>query len=158
MQLYFLRHAIAHDAQFGESDFERELTPDGILLTRHTARLLKVLGVAPDRLYTSPLIRARQTAEIVGQMLSVAAQVRGELSPGFDASAVELLTRDAGHDDDVFFVGHEPDFSQTISTLIGGGQVLMKKGGLARIDVTTYHPICGELVWMIAPKVFKRLG
>lgn len=158
MHLYFLRHAIACEARSGETDFDRELTSEGITRTRHTARLLKVLGVEPDRLYTSPLIRARQTADIIGQTLGVAVQVRGELSPGFDASAVEALIRDVGHDDDVMFVGHEPDFSLTISALTGGSSLTMKKGGLARVDVTTYHPLCGELVWLIAPKVFKRLG
>ena len=55
-------------------------------------------------------------------------------------------------------VGHEPDFSGTISALIGGGSVVMKKGGLARIDVVSRHPLRGSLVWLIAPKVYERLN
>ena len=51
------------------------------------------------------------------------------------------------------FVGHEPDFSTTISSLVGG-RVVMKRGGLARIDIVSPQPLLGELVWLIAPKIF----
>jgi phosphohistidine phosphatase SixA len=56
------------------------------------------------------------------------------------------------------FVGHEPDFSTTIASLVGG-RVAMKKGGLARVDIISSQPqpLLGELVWLIAPKVFERL-
>jgi phosphohistidine phosphatase len=49
-------------------------------------------------------------------------------------------------------VGHEPDFSRTISALIGGGRVVMKKGGLARVDVESIDPPDGELVWLVTSK------
>jgi phosphohistidine phosphatase len=50
-------------------------------------------------------------------------------------------------------VGHEPDFSRTIADLIGGGRVVMKKGGLARVDLESVDPPSGALVWLLAPKV-----
>ena len=71
MQLYFLRHAIAHDADENTSDEQRALTDKGIAHTRHTARLIKALGVKPNRLYSSPLVRARETANIVAQLLGI---------------------------------------------------------------------------------------
>jgi len=158
MQLYFFRHALAEIADGSMPDEERKLTQEGIVRTRHTVRLLKLLGITPTRLFTSPLTRARQTADILGHTLEIAVQVRKELSPGFSLAAITSLTRDLGMEDSVIFVGHEPDFSHIISTLTGGGQVVMKKGGLARVDVTGYHPLTGELVWLIAPKVFHKLG
>lgn len=159
MQLFFLRHAHAEAAETANvPDAQRQLTEKGLRHTRRMARLLKLLEVQPDRLYSSPLARARQTADVVGSALGVAVQVRRELSPGFTVGAVELLTRDIGRDDAVMFVGHEPDFSAVIGSLIGGGRIVMKKGGLARIDVIGYHPIKGELAWMITPKVFDRFG
>jgi len=54
----------------------------------------------------------------------------------------------------VFFVGHEPDFSTTISSLTGA-RILMKRGGLARVDVISQQPMLGMLVWLIAPKIFE---
>ena len=53
------------------------------------------------------------------------------------------------------FVGHEPDFSTTITSLVGG-RVVMKKGGLARVDIISDQPLLGELVWLIAPKIFDE--
>jgi phosphohistidine phosphatase SixA len=54
------------------------------------------------------------------------------------------------------FVGHEPDFGLTVSALIGGGTITMKKGGVARIDVESSEPLHGSLVWLIAPKLFDE--
>jgi phosphohistidine phosphatase len=50
-------------------------------------------------------------------------------------------------------VGHEPSFSQVIGQLIGGGRIVMKKGGLARVDVNSIDTLPGELVWLLAPKM-----
>ncbi|NJO84502.1 MAG: hypothetical protein HC828_18175, partial [Blastochloris sp.] len=129
-------------------------TTDGVEVTR----LLDDLGVNPTRLYTSPLLRARQTADILGQALGVAPVVRAEVAPGFDVARLEGLTRDLGLDDELMLVGHEPDFSGVVSALIGGGRVSVKKGGVARVDLIGYLPLRGELVWLLAPKVFHRLG
>lgn len=158
MELYFFRHALAEIADGTVSDFDRKLTQEGVARTRHSARLLKLLDIAPSRLFSSPLVRARQTADILGHTLETAVQVRKELAPGFNLAALTALTIDLGIDDRVLLVGHEPDFSRTISTLTGGGGIVMKKGGLARVDVTDYHPLSGELLWLIAPKVFSKLG
>jgi phosphohistidine phosphatase len=50
-------------------------------------------------------------------------------------------------------VGHEPDFSETIRALIGGGRVVCKKGGLARVDLLSdAATLSGQLVWLIPPK------
>jgi phosphohistidine phosphatase len=153
MRLYFFRHAIAHDADEQTSDAERALTKVGFANTERAAEALMALGVKPDHLYSSPLVRAVQTAQIIGQALGVPVEERTEVSPGFSIFGVETLTRDLDHDAEVMFVGHEPDFSRTISSLVGG-RVVMKKGGLARIDMVSYEPLLGELVWLIAPKVF----
>jgi phosphohistidine phosphatase len=56
----------------------------------------------------------------------------------------------------MMLVGHEPDFSLTISALTGGGRILLKKGGLARVDLTSSEPLQGELVWLLPPKVMTR--
>jgi phosphohistidine phosphatase len=53
-------------------------------------------------------------------------------------------------------VGHEPDFSDTISALIGGGRIVCKKGGLALVEIPDAQSRKGELVWLVPPKVLAR--
>lgn len=157
MRLYFLRHGIAKDADAFTPDARRELTEAGIANTRQAAQVIKTLGVAPGCIYSSPLTRAHQTAEIVAQVLGVEIQVRDEVGPGFNINAVDTLTRDLAPDAEILFVGHEPDFSSTITALCGG-RVVMKKGGLARVDIISRQPLAGELVWLIAPKIFDAVS
>lgn len=157
MRLYFFRHASAEDARAGASDASRELTSEGIANTRQAAGVLKTLGVKPDCLYTSPLTRARQTADILSQALDVEVLERQEVAPGFSIHAVETLTSGLDPNAQILFVGHEPDFSTTVSALVGG-RVVMKKGGLARVDIVAQPPLVGELVWLIAPKVFNAIS
>lgn len=154
MRLYFFRHAEAEPGSDPLPDEARKLTSRGIERTHQAARVMKTLKIAPLRLFSSPLVRARQTADILGQALGIPVQVRTELGPGFNAQAVNALVRDLGRGAEVMFVGHEPDFSATVSELIGGGWITMKKGGLARVDVDHDQPVRGTLVWLIAPKVF----
>lgn len=156
MRLYFFRHAIAHDADDKTPDEQRALTDEGIARTKRAGQVLKAMGVKPDRLFSSPLVRAEQTAEILAHALGVSVEVRKEVSPGFSIAAVESLTHDFDKEE-IMFVGHEPDFSTTINSLTGG-RVIVKRGGLARVEIVSRRPLLGNLVWLIAPKVFEQLG
>lgn len=156
MRLYFFRHAIAKDADANTPDEKRELTAEGMDNTRQAVRVLKALDIAPDLIYSSPLTRAYQTAAIIGEAFDQDVLVRTEVGPGFSVRTVELLTSGVGENSEILFVGHEPDFSMTITSLTGG-RVVMKKGGLARVDVVMRQPLLGELVWLLAPKVFAVL-
>jgi phosphohistidine phosphatase len=154
MHLYFFRHAIAKDADETTPDEKRELTARGVENTKQAAGILKALDIQLDRLYSSPLTRAYQTAALIGEALDIDVLVRKEVGPGFGILAVETLVSELGEDGEAMFVGHEPDMSTTISSLVGG-RVVMKKGGLARVDIVMRQPLLGELVWLIAPKVFE---
>lgn len=154
MQLYLFRHAEAEAGSITLPDSARQLTKRGIERTRKAAGVIKALGLKPAHLYSSPLVRARQTADLLAEALGVEVEERAEVGPGFNAQAAAQLVQNAGQDDQIMFVGHEPDFSATVSAIIGGGWVEMKKGGLARIDVDNLQPLRGTLVWLIAPKIF----
>src|SRR5579871_2535996 len=99
MRLYFLRHGIAEDT--ATSDAERKLTKQGIEQLHEGARLFKQLDIHLKHLYSSPLVRAQETAEIVGKALDVEVEIRKEVGPGFNVAAVAALTRDLGSDDEV---------------------------------------------------------
>ncbi len=157
MRLYFLRHGIAHDPDGVTPDALRELTAEGIWRTRRSARMMKMLHIDLDRLYCSPLVRCRQTADIIAAALAIAVQVREELSPGFDLEDVDRLTHDLGEGAEILFVGHEPDLSRIVCDLTGA-RVQMKKGALVRVDVIAYQPLAGEMAYMLSPKVFNKLG
>ena len=156
MKLYFLRHGLA--GQRGEwtgNDFDRPLTEGGKERMAREAATLAKLGLNLDLIITSPLIRAYQTAEIVAQRLNMAAKLIQDerLAPGFGAEQLAQILRAHSDVNTLMLVGHEPDFSETISHLIGGGRVVCKKGGLACVDMPDPALLTGDLVWLIPPSV-----
>ena len=155
MRYYFLRHGIAED--FAESDFARRLTKRGSRRVAASAAVMKRLNLRPAKIFSSPRIRARQTAEIVGDALDLPVSLAEEVNFGFDSSDINRLTRGMRLDDEVMFVGHNPDMSLLVHELTGV-DASMKKGGLARVDVLGRNARQGELVWLIAPKVFDALN
>lgn len=158
MKLYFFRHGHAEDAAAPEYDDQaRKLTSKGIERIEAAANALQRLSVLPARLYSSPRVRARQTADILARRLGTSVAVREEVNFGFNANSISALIADLGNEQDVMFVGHEPDLSMTVSSLIGGGEIMMKKGGLARVDLISRQPVRGALVWVLAPHVLDTL-
>jgi phosphohistidine phosphatase len=159
VKLYFFRHGQAEDVQMPDfDDFARRLTSKGVERTEMAGKALNRLGVRPARLYSSPRLRARQTADILGKAFEITVTVREELNFGFSPQQVEMLLDGLKNGDEVMFVGHEPDLSATVSQLAGGGEVVMKKGGLARVDVSGEMPLQGVLVWVLPPKLLDMLG
>lgn len=158
MRLYFFRHGDAEAPAEGMNDAERRLTPKGKRRTRAAAEALAARKVRPARLMSSPLARARETADLLAKRLDQKVEVVEALGPGFSLDALRSLLADAGDDADFLFVGHEPDFSTVIGDLIGGGAVVMKKGGLARIDIVARDPLHGALVWLLSPRILQDLS
>jgi phosphohistidine phosphatase len=159
MKLYLLRHGIAADRdEWNVSDEERPLTPEGRKNMEREAKGMADLNVCPDRIITSPLKRAKETAEIVAERLDLKSRLVEDerLADSFDAGRLEQILSEHTDADSLMFVGHEPDFSHTIGELVGGASVDLKKGGLARIDVNDARSTRGELVWLLPPKALIR--
>ena len=142
--LWLLRHG---DAVKGSPDAQRPLTDKGRAQSSAAGEALAALGVELDACLTSPKVRAADTARIACEQLGdVEPQLEPKLAGGpFDAEALA-----AGLGDDVLLVGHDPDFSAAVHSLTGG-QVRMKKGGLAGIDR-------GELIVLMRPRELKAIG
>ena len=151
-RLYLLRHgkAVSRMAWDGD-DGSRPLTSEGETAMWREAEALKRLGLAPDVVITSPLVRARRTAEIVAETLGVTDRLVEDerLAHGFDARTLARIV-DPHDGAQVMVVGHEPAFSTVVAELIGGGTVALKKGGVARVDLDAdlKH---GELAWLLTP-------
>ena len=153
MKLYFLRHGIAIESEkWKGSEFDRPLTDDGCERMEREAKTMAKLDIAPDILLTSPLARARQTAQIAAAALKRDAKNDERLKPGFDAAKALEIVREHRDADAIMVVGHEPDMSATIGALVGGAQVEVKKGGLALVEIDPSSN-SGELLWLIPPKV-----
>ena len=153
LRLYFLRHGKAWSRlEWRDDDGLRPLTEAGEAAMRAEARAMKAMGLAPDVIVTSPLARARRTAEIVAEELDMSARLVDDsrLAHGFDAAGLrEIVAREAPGAG-LMVVGHEPDFSFTVAQLTGG-RVTMKKGGLARVDVAGPRLDDGILAWLLTP-------
>ncbi len=168
MNLYLMRHgiAIAADDPSASHDNERPLTNKGVKRMRRAARGLRRLKIPFDGILTSPVIRARQTAEIVATALGIEAQLEdiSELAP---ESTVEHLlfglTRYQEREH-LLLVGHEPLLSETMSSLLcgGGGQrleVAVRKGSICRIEINGLPPSGpGILHWHLAPKQLRLVA
>jgi phosphohistidine phosphatase len=160
MELLFLRHGVAEAREtWTGDDRARPLTPQGRKAMARAAKSFAELGLAPELIVTSPLARARQTAEIAAAGLGLSDRLVEDerLAPGFDAAGLADVIAGRGVTGAVMLVGHEPDFSETIAALIGGGRVVCKKGGLARVDVDASLR-GGELVWLLPPRDLARRG
>lgn len=155
-KLYFMRHGHAEDGDFAQPDEARRLTPEGKARLKDAAQVLVRLKIAPAFIFSSPRVRAFQTAEIVGAALNLPVTIREEVNFDFNAQYVAQFMAEYPNRD-LMFVGHEPSMSEVLRA-ITGSHVLMKKGSLARVDVINPQAPVGALVWLIAPNVFDALN
>jgi phosphohistidine phosphatase len=152
MILYFMRHAEAEDAGAGQSDANRRLTEKGIERTERSAAGLVALRVVPDLILASPLVRALQTAEIVGRVLEVEVREAPALARSASLEDIYDLCEEHGAPASLMLVGHEPDFSHLVGELTGGGKVEMKKGAIACLDTQAPARGKGTLCWLLTGK------
>jgi phosphohistidine phosphatase len=150
--MLLLRHATAvPHGSAGLDDADRPLIAAGEREARNAGRALRELNVRPDRIVTSPLVRARQTAQLAAAELGIKAYDDDALRPGFSHEALDaLFGRHAG--DCLVLVGHDPDFSEVIRD-VAGAKVEMAKGGVARIDLPS-----GELRWLLRPRALRLIA
>jgi phosphohistidine phosphatase len=154
LRLHLLRHADAgNPAGWHGPDDARPLSEKGVRQAERLARLLEAAGFETDALISSPKVRAVQTAEPVARALGIEVRIDERLASGLDtASATELLA-DAGNPRRPVLVGHDPDFSWLLSSLVGA-EIGMKKGAMARVDVTDELAAGGgTLRWLITPEL-----
>lgn len=160
MKLFFLRHGIAEDAQGDMSDNERALTSEGRDQLKQIAHALHRLGVAPNVVLTSPLVRAAQTAEIVSPVLGVSVETADELQPGCGLDDLQRLLSRYEHES-IMLVGHQPDFASLAARLVNADErgIVLKKAGLIRVEVDG-RPQAGRgrLSALLTPKMLMLMA
>jgi phosphohistidine phosphatase len=152
-QLWLLRHGEAepHDAR---PDPERRLTDRGRAQATAAGRALVALQVEIHLAFTSPKVRARDTARLACGELGVEPIDHAALAEGFDVDDARELLAAAGSEQRVLVVGHEPDFSQVVHDLTGG-RIDLKKGGIAAVRVTG---TTAELIVLLRPRELDRIA
>jgi phosphohistidine phosphatase len=164
--VYLFRHAIAEerDPLNGGDDFARALTRRGIERMNRNVQGLSSIGVQLQAIWTSPLIRARQTADLLVPLLDRPCQVvtTVDLAPGGDHDTVLSQIARLEGIDAVALVGHEPDMGELGSRLLFESQsyaMTFKKGGVACIEVDESHAsLRGILRWMLTPKQMNAMA
>ena len=162
-ELYILRHGIAVDAGApGMPDDERPLTEKGIKRMRQIADGLRTLDLKLDRIVTSPLSRAKATAEIVAEALDAREllETSNVLQTGSDAARIERWLRDRA-EGRLMLVGHNPTLSDLVSLLVLGATMPLicdlKKGGIAALARRAGASGLYELAWAAPPRLTRRL-
>jgi phosphohistidine phosphatase len=166
MLVYLVRHAIAVEReQFqGSDDSMRELTDKGMARMRQNLRGLARLKLHWDEIWSSPFLRAKQTADILAEYPGFEGRFRliEPLRSGGDLVQVVSELQSHANLDAVALVGHEPDLGELATRLISGqtfSGVAFKKGGIACIAIeTAATPLRGELQWLLTPKQMRALA
>lgn len=158
MRIYFLRHGVAEDAGPGMSDEERRLTPAGRAEVKRVAEALRQLDLGLERILTSPLPRASETAEIVADALELRKelQVDQRLAYGFRLGALQEMAAEWQPAKRVMLVGHNPGMAVVPGQLAGGAALDMKKAGFIRVDAEVIEPGAGLLKWLVPPALLTR--
>ena len=167
MQLLIIRHGIAEEASdwalTGKSDDERPLTDEGRREMTLNAKGIRHAAGSVDLLASSPLVRARQTAQLVADAFDMTRlEMTKSLAPGTPPSVfVEWLERHSDKDV-IAAVGHEPHLGELATWLLTGTEeshIDLEKGGACLIAFEGVpSPGEGRLRWAIAPAQLRALG
>jgi phosphohistidine phosphatase len=167
MDIFLLRHGVAVERGTPgyNHDADRPLTDEGERKLRDIVQAMRRLGLEFDLILSSPYTRARQTAEIAADGLKLRKKLEFSetlIPEGGTEELIELLKRRRPKPDSVLLVGHEPYLSELISLLVAGERgfpVVMKKGGLAKLEVDSLAPgRCAMLAWLLTPGQMRLMA
>jgi phosphohistidine phosphatase len=166
MNLYIIRHAIAVDRGTPEyeDDSQRPLTDKGKKKMRQIAKGLQTLGVDFDLILSSPYVRAKETAEILAEVLKTKTAVAfsENLIPMGDPDLLIAEMNEKYNVNSIALVGHEPHLSTLISLLVSDSASLdmtLKKGGVCRLSADDlHHNRKAALEWLLTPGILVEIG
>ncbi len=159
LTLYLIRHGLAAERGTYAQDAERPLTAPGIEKTRQVAKRLKGLGVTCDRLLSSPLVRAQQTAQILVETgLSPAVEIAAYLAPEGEIEDWFAWLQASPPLNSLALVGHEPNLSLWAECLVWGttqGGLILKKAGIIGLTLPRERSPLGHstLFWLAPPRL-----
>ena len=162
-RILLVRHGVAEDFSPTGRDADRALTPEGWEKMRAAARGMAALDVAPSHLISSPLLRARETADALSEVFpSASRDVWDELACGVDEYALTARLEDLPAGGEVMLVGHEPDMGRLLSYWLSGRcegfSTRFRKGATACVRGGALPPDGrATLEWVLTPKQAGRI-
>jgi phosphohistidine phosphatase len=161
-ELYFIRHGVAEErGDAWPDDTKRPLNEAGSRRMRKNARGLSRLGVELDVVLTSPLVRTKQTAEIVAAAFPSRPPIVTSDGLAPDGTYDQLLADLAKQSkrSRIALVGHEPGIGEFAGRFVGARRAFeFKKGGICRIDVESLPPAGpGKLRWFAPPQILRAI-
>ena len=166
MRLYIVRHAIAspHGTP-GVKDDDRALTQEGIQRMREAAMGLRALDYVPEAVLSSPLLRARHTAELLLEIFGKGIEFKTTPSLAPSGSRQDLYREIALYNKklkSLMLVGHQPSLGEIAGEIAWGSPdhyVEFKKGGMCAIDLVSARGIPkGRLVSLLTPSILRKIG
>jgi phosphohistidine phosphatase len=167
MNIYILRHGIAAEPGTPgiKTDAERPLIPKGERRLQSAAAAMRKMELSFELILSSPLVRARQTAEIIADELKLKKRMElsDALAPGGSVkNLIKQLNEWQPALENILLVGHEPYLSRLIALLATGNTVAtieMKKGGLCKLDAPELEfGQCATLIWLLTPSQMELMG
>ncbi len=150
--LLIMRHGKAEEKRPGLKDEERRLTDKGRKDVEHIA---KILPLKPSKIYSSPMLRAKETAEIIAKVYGINYEISAELLP--EKLSIKALKR-LKLEENTLLIGHAPSVEELISDLIGGGKVKLKAGAIAGLEIEELISGGAKLVFLIIPQVASNFS
>jgi phosphohistidine phosphatase len=154
MRIYLVRHDESVNRVPGMPDAARYLSAQGRVSFREMARRFRETGALPTRMFTSPFVRAVQTAEILSETLRYDGEVAvaPQLSPGFDVEGLNAVLDVCPGEREIAFVGHEPDMGGILTRLLSLPQgYAMRKGAIAALDVPdSGNRVRADFAWLLS--------
>jgi phosphohistidine phosphatase len=155
MKLYFVRHATAaRKSTWSKADDLRPLTRTGRARFRAVADSLVAAGaVDPERILTSPLVRAVQTATLLDNALGGGVPVEEDFRLGhtFNVDDLRELLDRRPRVRSLAIVGHNPSMCQVLAHITGDCDIDLRKGAVALVDITDPDAPSGRLMWLVPP-------
>ncbi len=167
MKIIFIRHAIAEDrttfAKTGQDDGLRPLSEKGIRRMEQSRQGLQRVEPVADYIFSSTLVRAVQTADLIGEIYpSARREAIEQLNPGSNPAKLNKLLADLPPQSTVLLVGHEPDLSELISWYTNGSHfnfLQLKRGAACLLEFKgSPKPASAEMIWLLPPRQLRSLG
>lgn len=160
-EIFILRHAQAEDLSDNseKTDFERKLTNEGEIKTKKLGLFFNSLEEEVNLVLSSPYIRAKQTAEIFISFLNPKPELKVVDFLASGASIKEIASSLLPYtlNNKIILVGHAPDLEIFLGKLVGAERIKLKKGAIAKVTLNNSVELSGELVWLIIPKLLKKI-
>jgi phosphohistidine phosphatase len=164
MDLYIVRHGIAIDREDPKSppEPERYLTEEGIERTKQVAKGIAALGLHADLLISSPYVRAMQTAAIFAKAFEYSEQKIRQTDNLLPGAAPTAFLRELAREKNtssVFCFGHAPNVDELVAATLGAQRHVtsMKKAGVACVELKRVSPPTGQLIWLLTPKLLRKV-